>query len=222
MRRSNVIAVALAGSAGLFVSASALAQPMVSATYFDLSGNWNGVVFNAHAVDAGSLHSSGSVARLVAPVGTADFEPGFVSGANPADFSLTLTYVPAGPGLGTGSGSFLIVDADGSTVSGLIDGSWIDDTANPPGQVYFNGTLSNVVFTGLSIDGTNGGSFSTIFGGTPPYDGAITQLYLAPPGNFFTAPFADVPTGVTMQILPAPGALALLGLGGLVAGRRRR
>ncbi|CAG0967464.1 hypothetical protein PHYC_01062 [Phycisphaerales bacterium] len=222
MRRSNVIALTLAGAAGLFVSASALAQPMVSATYFDLSGNWNGALFNAHATDAGALHSSGSVARLVAPTGTADFEPGFVSGANPADFFLNLSFVPAGPGLGTGSGFFSIIDADGSFITGAIDGFWIDDTANPPGQVYFNGTLSGVVFGGPTFDGTNGGSFSTIFGGTPPYDGAITQLYLAPPGNFFVTPFADVPTGVTMQILPAPGALALMGLGGLVATRRRR
>ncbi len=220
MRISKVSSAAVA--AGLFMAAGAMAQPIASATYFDLSGNWNGALFTAFATAQPGLNSSGSVARLVSPVGTADFQPGFVAGANPADFSLALTYIPGGPGIGIGAGSFSITDADGSTMTGSISGLWIDDSANNPGQVFFNGALSNVTFSGATFDGTNGGSFSTLFGGTPPYDGAITQLFLSPPGNFFTSPFSDVNTGVTMQILPAPGAMALLGLGGLIATRRRR
>lgn len=220
--RNKIVAMGLASAAGLFLTAGASAQPIASATYLDLDGDWNGALFTATATaNVGGLNSSGTVARLVGPVGTADFQPGFSTDDN-ADFALNLTFVPLGGGLGSGAGSFLITDTDGSTISGAISGVWVDDSANNPGQVFFNGTLSGVVFTGLTFDGTNGGSFSTIFGGSPPYDGAITQLYLAPPGNFFTTPFSDVPTGVTMQILPAPGALALMGLGGLVVGRRRR
>lgn len=220
MRISKISSAAVA--AGLFMAAGASAQPIVSATYFDLSGNWNGALFTAFAAAQPGLNSSGSVARLVSPGGTADFEPGFVSGANPADFFLALSFIPGGPGIGLGFGSFSITDADGSTMSGSINGLWVDDSANNPGQVFFNGSLSGVTFAGATFDGTNGGSFSTLFGGTPPYDGAITQLFLSPPGNFFTSPFSDVNTGVTMQILPAPGALALMGLGGLIVGRRRR
>jgi uncharacterized protein (TIGR03382 family) len=219
MRKSMIASAAVA--AGLFMTAGASAQ-IVSATYFDLSGNWNGSLFTANAAATAGLMSSGSVARLVSPTGTADFEPGFVAGANPADFNLSLTFVPAGPGLGTGAGTFSIVDADGSSITGNISGLWIDDSANNPGQVFFNGALSNVVFVGATFDGTLAGSFGTVFGGTPPYDGAITQLFLSPPGNFFATAFADVNTGVTMQILPAPGAMALLGLGGLAMARRRR
>jgi hypothetical protein len=52
-------------------------------------------------------------------------------------------------------------------------------------------------------------------------DGALTQIVFGA-GSFFTTDFVNAATGVTAQIVPAPGALALLGLGGLVAGRRRR
>jgi uncharacterized protein (TIGR03382 family) len=210
-------------ASGLFMSAVASAGvPIVSATYFDLSGNWNGMMFTAYATAMPGLMSSGSVARLVPATGTADFEPGFVAAANPADIVINLTFTPGPPGMGFGAGSFLITDADGDTISGNISGVWIDGTSSPPGQVYFNGTLSNVLFTGTVFDGTLAGAFSTLFGGTPPYNGAIAQLFMAPPGNFFTAPFSDVNTGVTLQIVPTPGALALLGLSGAFIIRRRR
>lgn len=215
MRRTSVLAVA---GTLCVLSTGAMGQVIASATYFDLRGAWDGSLFTANAAALPGLNSSGSVARLVAPVGTADFEPGFVAAANPANFVLDLTFVPAGPGLGTGAGSFTITDADGDTISGQINGTWIDGGS----QVFFNGAMSNVVFTGTSFDGTLAGSFSTLFGGSGIYDGAITQLFLSPPGNFFATPFDNVSTGVTMQILPTPGALALLGLGGLAITRRRR
>ncbi len=54
-----------------------------------------------------------------------------------------------------------------------------------------------------------------------PFDGAIVQLTFGSP-NFFETSFANRNTGVTMQQIPTPGALALLGLGGLAIARRRR
>ncbi|MDX2132767.1 MAG: hypothetical protein SFY69_12025 [Planctomycetota bacterium] len=200
------------------MSAVASGQVIASATYFDLRGSWDGTLFRANAEALPGMNSSGSIARTVAPIGTADFEPGFVAGASPADFRLTLDFVGMGPGVGSGTGSFIVTDADGDTVSGNISGTWIDGGS----QVFFNGAMSNVVFTGTSFDGTSSGSFSTLFGGSGVYDGAVTQLFLSPPGNFFATPFDMVSTGATMQILPAPGAAALLGLGGLVVARRRR
>lgn len=217
--RVSTFALVAAGS----IASVAAAQPMVSATYFDLSGDWNGALFTATAADTVALQSSGSVARLVAPVGTAQFFPGFVGDPDPADFFLSLTSLPTiDPDVRLGTGTFIITGDNGSTISGAISGEWINDA--PGANVVFNGTLSGVTFVGDPFTGDTGG-FSTVFGGTPPYDGAITQLFLTPPGgsgNFFTAPFAGVATGVTMQILPEPGALALIGLGGLVALRRRR
>ncbi|MFA6044003.1 MAG: hypothetical protein WC718_03375 [Phycisphaerales bacterium] len=213
MRMTSLV---LAGVAGLSASA-AFANPIVSATYNDLSGSWNGTTFTAAAVDAGALRSSGSVARLVAPIGTADFQPGFVSGANPADIVVTLSSTPtADPDTRDGVGSFTITDADGSTITGNINGQWFNGFT----AVFFNGALSNVLFNGASFDGTNSGSFSTLFGGGV-YDGALTQLQLQNT-NFFTSSFDSVPTQESLQITPTPGALGLLGLGGLAMARRRR
>jgi uncharacterized protein (TIGR03382 family) len=53
------------------------------------------------------------------------------------------------------------------------------------------------------------------------FEGAIVNLVFGAT-DFFQTSFAERATGVTAQIIPAPGAMALLGLGGIVAGRRRR
>lgn len=214
--KMRIMSIVIAGAAGLSASA-AFANPIVSATYNDLSGSWNGSTFTAAAVDAGQLRSSGSVARLVAPIGTADFQPGFVSAANPANITLNLSSTPTmDPDTRDGVGSFTITDADGSTITGDISGQWFNGFT----AVFFNGALSNVLFNGASFDGTNSGSFSTLFGGGV-FDGAITQLELQNT-NFFVSNFADVNTQESLLITPTPGALGLLGLGGLAMARRRR
>ncbi len=213
MRMNQLV---IAGVAGLSASA-AMANPIVSATYNDLSGAWNGSSFVARAVDTNTLRTSGSVARLVSPIGSADFQPGFVSAANPADIVVTLSSTPtADPDTRDGSGTFVITDADGDTISGNILGQWF----NGFGAVFFNGELSNVQFTGTTFNGTSGGLFSSLFGGGV-FDGAITQLELQN-SNFFTSNFSNVPTQESLQIIPAPGVLGLMGLGGLAIARRRR
>ncbi len=59
------------------------------------------------------------------------------------------------------------------------------------------------------------------FGNVGALDGAITNLtFLAP--DFFATSWSNISSQVTAQIVPAPGAVALVGLAGLVAGRRRR
>jgi hypothetical protein len=200
-----VTVAALAGAANAQV---------ISGTYDDLAGSWDGTTFTASAVDTASLHSHGNVARTVSPIGNAIFNPGFVSAADPANFTLSLTYVNIGPGLGTGSGSFSVVDVDGSTISGSLSGFWIDGGS----FVAFNGSISSVSITGGTFDGNTGSWINDLL----IDGGAINQLYLVGPGNFFTSPYSDVPVNLTFQLTPTPGALAVLGLGGLVVGRRRR
>lgn len=213
MRMTSLV---LAGVAGLSASA-AFANPIVSATYNDLAGSWDGTSFSANAVDAGQLHSSGTVARLVAPIGTAEFGAGFVSGSNPADIVVSLSSTPtADPDTRDGVGSFTITDLNGTTITGDITGQWFNGFT----AVFFNGALSNVQFSGPTFTGTLTGAFSTLFGGGV-YDGAITQLELQNT-NFFTSSFDAVPTQESLQITPTPGALGLLGLGGLAMARRRR
>lgn len=191
--------------------------------------------FSALAVSNPSgLESEGRVSRNVATEGTASFEPGFVAGNPFAGFSITLSVNKTGPGVGTGGGSFVITDADGDTMTGLVsDGSWnLNNTGFP--YIAFQGTLHGVVFNDNgAADGIFNGTDLPIFsdnfamGGfpaSPPYDGALVVLSFDI-NTFFSSDFSysdNVAAQVSGDIVPAPGAFALLGLGGLVAGRRRR
>ena len=165
----------------------------------------------------GALNTVGNVERDDAASGNAVFNAGFVGNADPADVVVTLSSAAtADPFVRNGNGTIVWTDVNGSTISADISGEWIDAVS----AVYFNGQLSNISFSGNSFVG-NLGSISTSFGNIP-LSGAITQLFLSPSGNFFTSNFDGVNAGFTAQIVPTPGALALVGLGGLAAGRRRR
>lgn len=204
-----------------------------------MSGNFSAGLFTAFAAAGGATNTSGSVARNVATTGSAVFLPGFVAAANPANCQFSLSVgnfgldVNSNP-VADGTGSFTLTDFNGDTVTGTVTG--IRGASNPQDGwgilgtsfIRFNGQLSNVIFHNNSGDDTfNGdsGSFSMdYFGQHGAFPGTITFLRYAASAasNFFTAPFSGLPTGVNAQVVPTPGALALLGLGGLVAGRRRR
>jgi benzoate membrane transport protein len=76
-------------------------------------------------------------------------------------------------------------------------------------------TMAGQNIPGIAIMKTFG--FEVPFRPTLVATGAVTAA-----GSFFGGDFSNAQTGLTAQIVPAPGALALLGLGGLVAGRRSR
>lgn len=210
----NVIALSVAGLAGL--AASSANAALISSAYDNLSSSWNGSTFVARA-STGALNTVGNVERDDAASGNAVFNAGFVGNADPADVVVTLSSAATSdPFVRNGSGTIVWTDVNGSTISADISGEWIDAVS----AVYFNGQLSNISFSGNSFVG-NLGSISTSFGNIP-LSGAITQLFLSPSGNFFTSNFDGVNAGFTAQIVPTPGALALVGLGGLAAGRRRR
>lgn len=228
--RTGLMLAAIAG--GAFASV-ANADVIASFTYADLSGTYTPSspatgTFTATAVaqGPGALNSAGSTSRLVAPIADATFEPGFVAGANPASFfcSVSVTVVNGTPGseFGLGNGNVILTDANGDTLTADLNGFW---TATPGGFVNFNGTMSNVFLNDNSGDGqftgTQAGAWNMNLPGGPPYDGAIVELVLGV-GNFFQSGFTNQATGVTGQVTPTPGALALLGLGGLAIGRRRR
>lgn len=205
---------------------SAVAGPLVTFTYTNLNGvyadNGNGTGnFGAFAVNGGGLSTDGSVSRVVGPgAGTAVFNPGFFGGSA-ADFVLNLSVFNKNNMLGTaqGAGSFTITDTVGNKLTGNLVGDWI----NFGGATFFNGAISNSVFVpvvnGLFIG--NSGFFATNVPGQP-LDGSLVQLFLDAPGNFFDSSFSQVSTGVAGQLVPTPASMALLGLGGLIATRRRR
>jgi hypothetical protein len=217
--------VAIAG----FSAAANAENVIASFTYDDLSGGFTRVgdpgngIFRAAAVSTTGLRSSGDVSRLVPGYGTASFADGFTSLGGSAGFNVDITVMQIGPGLALGSGQFVCTDLDGDTITGSIAGSWY----SLPGQfIAFNGALENVTFNDNgrpddSFDGTTGGFQMSGLPGTPPYTGAYVQLTFGAP-SFFQNSFAGRATGVTGQILPTPGCVALLGLGGLTIARRRR
>jgi uncharacterized protein (TIGR03382 family) len=220
MRKTTLITV-LAASAGL--GAMANADVLVSLTYDDLAGSFNTATqtFTANAVDTADLRSSGDASRLVPGTGNASFNAGFVSLASMSDFQLSCTVVPTGPNTAVGGGTFTATDINGDTITGTITGSW---GAPAPGFIFFNGALSNVTLnsTGNGLfEGDAGGGWNMNLPQPAPYEGAIVQLVFGG-STFFTSNFANRAVGVTAQIIPAPGAIALVGLGGLAALRRRR
>lgn len=225
----NIRTTVLAAGAAMSLAAVANADVLVTLRYDSLAGSYNSAMqlFTARAVDTAALRTTGAVSRLVPVAGTAQFEPGFVSNpGNPADFQLNVTAIPTGnPAIRTGTGAFVSTDRDGDTISGNISGTWRN---GGPGFIFFNGTLNNVVITpagqapeSMTFDGTAGGSWGLNLPAPSPYEGAIVQLVFGAP-NFFFQDFSDRATGMTAQIVPAPGAMLLLGIGGLVATRRRR
>jgi hypothetical protein len=227
MTNRSHIAIALAAIAGGIATANA--DVVLALTYHNLDGMYTEATpgngqFTAIAVDQGpaGLQSAGQVSRLDYAAGDAQFETGFVSHGSLASFRLDISVSVLFPNqLAIGSGSLRSVDRNGDSITADIDGSWIYDTVE--GFIYFNGALSNVVVNNPSGDNSFDGSAfgGWTIAGNNATEGALTQIVFGA-GSFFNGNFNNAATGVTAQIIPAPASLALIGLGGLAAGRRRR
>jgi len=207
--------------AALGIASVASADAILSYTYSDLDGSYdaNTALFNAKA----GLLTSGDVTRLTGGGGTAEFNSGFY-GFDSADYTLTIDVTNNNGSTADGQGSFSVTDANGDTITGLVEGTWIKGAF---GTVFFNGQLSNVFINNNSgdakFDGSTAGAFSTNFQGPiAPFEGALVQLFSSSAGEFMTKSFSGVPTLVSAEIVPAPGTIALALAGGAVAFRRRR
>lgn len=228
MRQMKTLALFAAAAAGT-VSVAQAATTLVTFGYNNLQGTYtaagmNAGSFSAVAVDqgVGGLQTDGSVSRLVPGAGQSKFAAGFKSLATFADFSINISFARINATTGTGAGSFTATDALGNTVTGSLAGVW---TLQPTIGIAFNGTLSNVNITpNATFTGTDGSStnWNTNLPSPAPYTGALTQLIFNG-GVFFTDQnLQNVATQVSGQIVPSTGPLALFGLGGLIAARRRR
>lgn len=216
--------IALAVLAGGVLATAASGTVIVTYGYTDLSGSFDGSTFRAVAADSGTLQSAGDVTRLTGGGGTAQFEPGFVSLGDMSDFVQELSVTNVMGNTAQGSGFFIATDVNGDTVRGNVDGIFITPGF---GIVFFNGLLSNVVFTNNSGDGIfdspDGGFVMSDLNGI--YSGAEIKLFTNTAGGFFNRPFSQVSTQASGEIIPTPGAAALFGLGaafGLVRSRRPR
>jgi hypothetical protein len=165
--------------------------------------------------------STGSVSRLVDPSGTADFGMGF------ADFELGLQVTNIVGDTADGSGTLAITDTTGDTLTADVQGdfTFVDLTGSGQGTLFFNATLSNLLFNDNSGDGEfNGqnGAFGTDFSGfgPPPFVGALQRLQITDV-NFFDTTWGNKLSEIDGQFVPAPTGLALLAMTGVAARRRR-
>lgn len=222
----KIVAMIAAATVG-GIASTASADVVYTFGFTDLAGEFiadqpgPGGQFSARAVDSALLRSAGDVSRIVAPFGTAVYDDGFVSGLDPADVVLSISVfnVLGGPiPTAEGTGSFTITDVDGDTIAGSISGLWLllGD------GVFFNGDLSLVTITSDdgTFDGPAGGAVDVAGAGI--LEGANTVLFTNAITGWWDESFRDVSTQFAGELLPTPGAMALLGLGGLVATRRRR
>lgn len=220
-KRSICTAAALAAFAGV----AQADVTILSFTFSDLSGGYTAgnTRFNALGVNVAPLQSQGDVSRVNLPSpGSASYStPGSAAGKVNVDLLVSVV-VPNSTANGTGT--ITIFDADGDTLQANVSGQFINNGVS----VFFNGSLSNVGWTDNGVqdglfNGPSGGSIPLSFSpAPPPYTGAIVQLFIGQGGNFFVNDFSGVSTQVSGVVVPSPATIALLGLGGLVAGRRRR
>lgn len=211
----------LIAAAGVAATAAvANAQAILTFGFTDVSGSFT--ASDGSFTGSADSVTSGDVTRLASPGGTAVFEPGF-TGTGASDFSFDIDVMITGAGTADGTGTFTIVDVHGETLTGNLNGEFNQLMG---GAITFEGTLSNVMFNDVSGDGTfdgpTAGSFSTDLPGSGVYSGALVQLFIDSSGGFFDSDFTGISTQVSGAVVPAPASLALLGLGGLAAVRRRR
>jgi hypothetical protein len=219
---SKSVLVVAAGAALSISSAASAAMTLIDFAFNSTAAAYNSATnsLQAQGVDniADGVRTTGNVRRYDVTPGTANYDLGTGAGA----IAMNLAVSAIGPTSAIGSGTLTITDANNDTITATVSGTFI----NGGSAVFFNGFLSNVALNNTSGDNTfngpSGGGFSMSTAGLGSLSGSIIYLELGNAGNFFTNSFNTVVTQVSGAIVPAPASLALLGLGGLVAGRRRR
>jgi hypothetical protein len=202
-RATLAIIVAVGGFA--LVGASASGQT-VSFGYTEGDGNWNIGSGTATVVanNFTGINTYGSV-DLVGS-GIAFFNPG-MSGLE--DLFISISRVG-----NSGSGIWSVSDSSGDDFQGNLSGTFSD----VGGFMVFNATATGA----FDLPGSPFNGSGDTPGFTQPagnFAGVIQILWAASDSSSFS----DAVTSVQgTLIVPAPSAMALLGVAGLVAGRRRR
>lgn len=224
MKRSSVAILGMTLALG-----QASGAVILTFGFTDLSGSFdprNGFPgsgdFRADAVDSGLLRSAGDVSRLGAGAGTANFDDGFVSRSDFAAVTIYISVFNNNGSTAQGLGLFTVTDDDGDTLSGAIIGTWVRGN----GATFFNGDLTGVTLADNEssdgiFNGTDGGQFGLDLPGSRPYEGAFVQLFINNP-SFFAHAFSDITVQAGAEIVPSPGALALVGCAGFAGLNRRR
>ncbi|MBO6514078.1 MAG: PEP-CTERM sorting domain-containing protein [Phycisphaerales bacterium] len=209
------------------IAGSAHADLAATFGYTDMGANWDSVSSQLvlGAAEEGNLSTSGDLTNYFGEglPSTALFNSGFADGSTSADsqFEMTLSNITATSA--DASGTFVITDINGDTLSGSYVGTW----TNQFGFGFFDAQITAAAYndteSGNSIfEGNAGETFAVP---TDLLEGGLSVLLQMP--EWFDTQDGDFQARTTqldgiLVVVPAPGALALMGLGGVVAGRRRR
>ena len=211
------IHTALTAVAMLSVAGVAEASLVSTFGFTDLNASWDGQTF--HALSLGSLPTGGDVTDHTVAPSSATFESGLIGVQNFAavNFRMDLSNITANSADAT-SGRIVIRDYDGDVLSGSFEGTW----SYQFGFGFFDGYISSASYNDAGdglFEGTSG-AWATPDG---QYIGAISFL-VEMPEWFSDAASIDLLNASAdgMLVTPSPSSLAMLGLGGLVASRRRR
>ena len=215
MRTHTPIAIAaLLGAAGI-----AQASLVSTFGFTDLNASWDGQTF--HALSLGSLPTGGDVTDHTGAPSSATFESGFIGVQNLADvtFRMDLSNITANSADAT-SGRIVIRDQDNDVLSGSFEGTW----SYQFGFGFFDGYISSASYNDAGnglFEGTDGtGGWATPDG---EYIGAISFLVEMPEWFSDAANIELLNASADgMLVTPTPSSIAMLGLGGLLASRRRR
>lgn len=132
-----------------------------------------------------------------------------------------------------GTSAFMIPGLLGGTFdSHFIHFEGIPGVISAQGNVTFNGTIVGVAFVNTTLDATDplAGAFGTVYPTTyfPRGTNTLQPSFFSINGNtihFNLAALSSVGEVAQIRVftqVPTPGPIALLGLGGLLAARRRR
>lgn len=215
------IIAAAAGLASADVAVSTFTFSDLDSEYFTQDGQSG--LFTARA----GVATSGDVTRLTqSGATTAEYDSAFaIEDGSLADVVFEMSISNISSLSADGNGSFMIMDVDGDSVSGSLNGTWSRAFAGAP-ILFFNGTLSDVQFT-AGGDGMFAGSDGLGFELTPflldnTLEGGIVQVSFGLE-TFFDESFSGFSSQFSGTIVPTPGGVALLALGGLgVVARRRK
>lgn len=219
----GMLSLLAAGVAGSACAQTIPPTPIISFGFNGLIGDFDSTT-DAFTVGVGDL-TAGDVTSLVTGE-SAEFEMGFALEDSDADviFSISVANITANSA--TGTGTFLITDANGDQIGGDLAGTF--RLIGP--FIAFSGRLENVFANDVTGDNQFNGvpdttSFINDFSDfITPFEGAIVQLSLNT-GGFFSSDFDGLVVevnGLIQAFVPAPGTFAGLAAAGLFAARRRR